>query len=269
MGAGPRLMNAISNALIGIVLVATLLTAGWWVTRRPMFALHAVVVDAVPGQTLRRVDRETLAAADVRGLDGNFFTVDLDAVRARFEQLAWVRRAQVRRVWPDRIVVALEEHRVFAAWGDGRLVNEQGELFRGRLADLDDEDEGELAQRLPELTGPEGTETQVTQRYRELAAQLGTVGLKPVALTLSPRYAWSAELESGMTLVLGRDQGVPVPERVERFVSAWPRLLERIGDYRGPVDLRYSNGFAIRTAAVDEMIRVAAPAPADRNRKRQ
>jgi cell division protein FtsQ len=47
---------------------------------------------------------------------GNFFTVNLDAVRAAFEKLPWVRKAEVRRRWPDGLELAIEEHVAAARW---------------------------------------------------------------------------------------------------------------------------------------------------------
>jgi D-alanine-D-alanine ligase len=87
----------------------------------------------------------------VRGrIDGNFFAVDLAQPRAALEQLPWVRRVQVRRVWPDRLEVTLEEHVALARWGDTGLVNVQGERFAGK---------SDAA--LPLLAGPTGSETEV------------------------------------------------------------------------------------------------------------
>jgi len=40
-----------------------------------------------------------------------FFTADLDAVRAAFESVPWVRKAMVRREWPNKLIVTVEEHR--------------------------------------------------------------------------------------------------------------------------------------------------------------
>ena len=37
-------------------------------------------------------------------------------IRDSFETVPWVRRAVVRRVWPDRLAVRLEEHRAVALW---------------------------------------------------------------------------------------------------------------------------------------------------------
>lgn len=237
-----RLLDTIANAMLALVALAVLTGSVWWLAHRPMFTLRAVVVEAAPGHSLRHVDAVPLRALGLRRLQGNFFTVDLSQVRANIEQVPWVRRASVRRVWPNGLLVAIEEHKPFAAWGDGRFLNPHGELFAVN------EEEAEEDGPLPQLSGPPDSEREVLRKWRELAELLAPLGAKPRALALSPRQAWSAELDNGMSLTLGRDQGLPTRERVERFVRAWPELSARVGVQPASVDLRYPNGFAIRLA---------------------
>jgi len=166
--------------------------------------------------------------------------VDLGAVRESFEQVPWVRRAQVRRIWPNTLRVGIQEHEPLAVWHDGRLVNTFGELFAANAA------EAEADRALLEFSGPPGSEAEVTRRWQELRTQLAPLSLTPEALTLSSRYAWSARLENGTVLLLGRDQGLPIAERVARWVAVYPTVQTRLNREIAQVDLRYPNGFAMR-----------------------
>lgn len=242
MWHSPRLLNAVANAMLALVMLAAIGTAVWWVAHRPMFTLRAMAIEPMPGKTMSHVSDSLLRASGVRRVPGNFFTVDLHAVRAAFEAVPWVRRAAVRRVWPNRLHVTIEEHRVFATWTAGRFLNTFGEPFSVNP------DEAEEDGPLPALAGPEGSQLEVLRRFVELTGQLQPLGTRPVSLALSARYAWSAELDGGTTLTLGRDQGLPIRERVERFVRAYPDLAARTGQRPRAVDLRYPNGFAIRLA---------------------
>lgn len=47
----------------------------------------------------------------------SFFSVDLPAMRAELEQMPWIAHAEVRRVWPDEVVIRLEEQLPVARWG--------------------------------------------------------------------------------------------------------------------------------------------------------
>ena len=242
MWNNPRLINAVANALLTLASLAAIGTAVWWVAHRSMFTLRAVSVEPMPGHAMAHVNAPLLRAADVRRVQGNFFTVDLQAVRAAFEAVPWVRHATVRRVWPNRLAVAIEEHRVFAAWNDGQFLNTFGEPFTVNP------EEAEEGGALPMLAGPPGSERQVRGKYDELVEQLRPLDVRPAALALSGRHAWSATLDNGTTLVLGREQGLSTRERVERFVRVYPELAARVGQPPHTVDLRYPNGFAIRLA---------------------
>lgn len=235
-----RLLNAAANGLMALAGAALLAGLAAWLVQRPTFALQAVVVEPAAEQPLQHVNRALLRSAGAARLHGNFFTVDLAAVRESFEQVPWVRRAQVRRIWPNTLRVGIEEHQPLAVWQDGRLVNRQGELFAANVA------EAEAEGALLEFSGPPGSEGEVTRRWHELREQLAPLSLAPEALTLSARYAWSARLDNGTVLLLGREQGLPIADRVARWVSLAPTVQTRLNREIAMVDLRYPNGFAMR-----------------------
>jgi cell division protein FtsQ len=248
-----RLLNATANGLMAAAGIALAVAAVAWVVQRPAFALHAVVVEpSMSAQPLQHVNRALLKSAGASRLHGNFFTVDLGAVRESFEQVPWVRRAQVRRIWPNTLRVAIEEHQPLAIWHDGRLVNSHGELFAANPA------EAEAEGALLEFSGPPGSQTEVTRRWQSLREQLAPLSVTPEAVTLSSRWAWSARLDNGTVLLLGREQGMPIDERVARWVAVAPTVQTRLNREIVSVDLRYQNGFAMRApGALDK-------APAER-----
>jgi len=233
MWDSPRLLNAVADALFVVAVPIAVWWAGQAVLRTPSLPLRAVSVVGDVGH---------LDADSVRGrLEGrisrNFFGVDLDEVRRRLEGAPWVRHVAVRREWPDRLVVRVEEHRALARWSDPRrLVNTHGELF-----------EGETQTPLPRFDGPPGTEGEVMQRYLAFRDIVRPLGTEPVEVALSARRAWQVKLANGIVLALGRDDGRGLLEvRLARFVAAYPRAAEQVKRRVDHVDLRYSNGFAIR-----------------------
>jgi len=238
-----RALNALANALLGATLLAVLAAGAWWVAQRPFFTLAHVRIDAVPGHELQRVSSAQLRSAVGRRVSGNFFAVDLDAVRAVFEAVPWVRRAGVRRVWPDGLEVSIEEHRALALWDDGRIVNTFGELFVANLAEA--EEDGAL----PQFSGPDGTALRVARRYAELREAVAALDVQPDKVALSARHAWTLRLDDGTTLLLGRDQGIPIERRIARWVETWPIVVATLDRRAEVIDLRYPNGFAIRSLA--------------------
>jgi cell division protein FtsQ len=235
----PRLVNAAANALYAVALALVLYAAARLLFESPAFSLKTIVV----GGELRHVARGEIVSALQGRVRGTFFTVDLEAMRALFEGIPWVRRAELRRGWPDRLEVRIEEHVALARWGQRRepqLVNTHGELFRGQ-SDAP----------LPVFSGPAGSEREVTQRYLAFRDLLAPLALEPRQVLLSPRLAWQLRLSDGLTVQLGRDSDKDrVDERLARLVSVYRQTLGKFRHRLDYVDLRYPNGFALRVSEV-------------------
>jgi cell division protein FtsQ len=217
-----------------------------WLAAQPWFALHTIEVKT-PVTHVTEAQVRLVAERKVRG---TFFTVDLERVRASLEKLPWVSEARVERRWPDTLVVSLTEHVPLARWNDNALVSETGEVFVAALS-----------QPLPRLFGPEDSNYEVVDAYRRHQAALAPLGMSISELRLTPRRSWRIRLDNGMQLALGRLQP---DERLARFVALYPRLFS--AQAAGPiptrapakgavaavpitpvtVDLRYSDGFAVR-----------------------
>jgi cell division protein FtsQ len=227
--------------VLSIVAAAALLAAiAVWLVRVPSLPVRQVVFVEALAHTKRAEVEQLLPVA----LKGNFFSLNLEMVRTALEQLPWVRKVEVRRIWPARLEVKVEEHRPVARWGEarGELVNSYGEVFVASLVDA------ELAS-LPMLFGPPGTASEVLKRYSEMVGSLMAIGEKPVQVTLSPRLAWQLKLEHGMWVDLGREQPKsPVGVRLQRFIEVYPETIGKRSVRPAVVDLRYPNGFAIRVA---------------------
>jgi cell division protein FtsQ len=233
----PLLMNHVAD----IVLFLSLLALGYvaltmWL-RMPFFPLRELVVVG-PLQHVTQTQVEYVARS---GLSGNFFTVDLDKVRAAFERLPWVRRANARRLWPNGIELALEEHVAAGVWrqgesGESTLVNVQGEVFAAANKET-----------LPVLAGPIGSAPEVLERYREFSALLAPIGHKLQSVSLSARLAWTLRLDDGLVIELGRDDPKSqATERLARFLASYRESAQLLGAPVAKADLRYANGFALK-----------------------
>lgn len=242
-----RMLNAATGALLGLLALCLMVSGVWWIAQRPMFTLKAMRIEGAAGMHLRYVNPSTIRTTALPRIRGNFFTADLDAVRTAFEAVPWVRKASVRRDWPNRLVVTIEEYRALGKWGDdGRLLSTQGDVFTANMAEA--EEDGEL----PEFYGPEGSARDVVARYGELQAWLKPVGLAPESVRLSGRYAWTAMLKNGMRVELGREQSsTTLKERVDRLVGVYPQLAMRLTDGIESVDMRYPNGLALKAVGLE------------------
>lgn len=249
MWDNPRLLNLAADVLYAAAAVLLVMLLWHAALRAPQAPVRAVTLTG----DLTQVDAQALQERLAGRVTGNFFGVNLDEVRRLVGEAAWVRRAEVRREWPDRLIVRIEAHRPLARWTGGRLVSDRGELF-----------EGASAAALPQLAGPPGSEREVVGRYLAMRERLAPIGLEPVQVTLSPRHAWQVRLSNGLVLALGRDQArSSVEDRLARFVATYPRIVASLNQRVAYVDLRYPNGFAIR---VPDLPQAADTDPAARRR---
>jgi cell division protein FtsQ len=224
----PQILNWLANLLFGLASLIILYAGLLLLVHSPLFPVRQIHVEG----SLSHVTKEQLQYIVRNELKGTFFTLDLDHTRSSFEKLPWVRQVNLRRRWPDRLEVTIEEHVALARWGTVALLNTYGERFDAASNDA-----------LPVLEGPDGSEFELAQGYLAFRDQLKTIERKPTHIWLSARRAWRIELDQGLTLEIGRDN---VEGRLARFVDAYPRTLAGLGASVQYVDLRYPNGFAMR-----------------------
>lgn len=249
-----RLMNAVSALLVAGFVLLALGVALRWMVRLPVFAIRAIEVEG----EVSRNSAASLRANALPRLSGSFLSMNLQQGRQAFEAVPWVRHAVVRRVWPSKLKVTLEEHKPAALWdqmADGAdaqsdasaerlLVNSFGEVFQANLGDV--EDDG-----LPLLAGPAGSSVAMLRMWQQLQRLSGGLLDQSVErLDLSGRGSWRASLEKGAVIELGRGSEIEVVARFEQFARAITQITTR---YQTPLlsaDLRHADGFAVRLRGV-------------------
>lgn len=240
-----KLMNLTATVLFSVFALLLAAAFGWWAVRHPLFALGGITVQG----DVAHNSAVTLRANVAPRISGNFFTVNLAAVREAFEAVPWVRRAVVRREFPNRLRVTLQEHQAAALWGaegESRLVNRQGEVFEANTGDVDQDS-------LPRLEGPDGTAAQVLETYLALRPLFEPLDLDVQELVLTGRGSWQLTLDNGAVVELGRGTTSELLARTQRFVRTVTQATSKYG--RRPeallsADLRHEGGYAIRLRGV-------------------
>ena len=221
-------LNRVSDVLVAAAALLAVYGAIRFAIVQPVFAIRELRVTGAA----ERIKAEQVAALARRDIRGTFFTFDIVRLRNGFETLPWVRKADVRRQWPNGIEVQIEAHQPLARWSKTALVNVQGEVFQATYAGP-----------LPVFSGPDGTAAEITAQYEIFRRELAAIGRAPVQVSLSSRRAWQLRLDNGMTLEVGREQ---VQARLARFLAAYPHTIAPMGRKAEYVDMRYANGFAVR-----------------------
>jgi len=218
-----------------VVLLAAMLP---WAMDRALTAMDQQIVAVDVHGDFIGESRVAIERAAGEWVGKSYFATDLETIKSELEKRPWVASAAVKRVWPGRLEIDIREKKPLAYWTDGRLVSRSGELFTPPNP--------EVAGRLPRLAGPDERVREVIAMARTMSERLVGHGLGFAGLSLETRGAWTLTLNSGVEVVLGRDQ---VSRRFERFITVYEnRLASRLNEV-SRVDARYSNGVAVQWKA--------------------
>ncbi|WP_295405469.1 cell division protein FtsQ/DivIB [uncultured Thiocystis sp.] len=237
------------RAFLGLALLCAMAAAVWlfgyWEPR--LLPIRVIEVEGELHHHSSRLLEKTIGER----LRGGILTADLVDLKNAAEELSWVGSASLRRVWPDRLQVRVEEHRPIARWNADRLVTAEGVVF--------DPGTGTIPAGLPVLEGDDKRAPELVRQYLKWREDLMLVGHLIQVLSVDPRGDWRLELVMGTDLRLGTGA---IEERLTRFIASAPQL-EAAGQPL-EVDLRYSNGFAVKWAPSAE-----SPVPANTGRSKR
>ncbi len=216
-----------------LLLVAVIAVAAYWSYEKiqdpSLMPVKSVVLDG----SFEHVKRSELESIISRAMNGGFFMLDVGQIQSALKQLQWVSAVTVRRVWPDVLVINIEEHVPFSRWGGDKLMSERGELFTPHAI--------ERFSSLPQIDAEAQFAADVMQQSRQFNKLLP--GDDAVTrLRRNARSGWTLWLASGVRIELGNSK---VMERLARA-----RLL--LSHFTGRramldvIDARYSGGVAVR-----------------------
>ena len=236
----------LTHRMLGLVLVLALLVAGgrslWlWLDQPVRYLDIRDDVHRISGAAFQQ-----RIAPLMRGK--RWLSIDLQTLRADVRQIPWVHDVSISRRWPETLRFDIQEQQPVAWWNDDHLLNPLGEVFAPGNQQVNE--------RMPNLAGPDGRAADVLAYYNKLQSVLAVKGLAITQLKLEPRGAWRFQVNDSFWILLGRSQVDPQREpRLERFLTAWDRMLSSRRDQIRYLDLRYPNGLAIgwhgQTAAVN------------------
>ncbi len=216
-----------------LLLVAVIAVSAYWIHHKiqdpSLLPVKSVVLDG----SFEHIERSELEGIISRAMNGGFFMLDVNGIQSALKHLQWVSAVTVRRVWPDVLVINIEEHVPFARWGVGKLISKQGELFAPRAM--------EAFSSLPQIDAEAEFAVDVMQHSSQFSKLLSG-GDVVARLRRNARSGWTLWLASGVRIELGNSKVMERLARARLLLEHFAGQLARLD----VIDARYSGGVAVR-----------------------
>ena len=209
----------------------------------PDFSEQIAFKKILINKSLQYVEKNEVDTLLEQALEKNFFSLELKDIAQSINNIPWVESAQVKKIWPDTILLNIEEQSPLARWGNEQLISVSGEVFSP----------GDLTEfaYLPRLIGKELQREEITDFYSQTQQILKNNDLNVVLVNVLSAFEWRVELESGLALILSSKQGL---DKIRQFSDIYStHIFPKLTDI-SHVDLRYDNGFVVAWQGEDEVL---------------
>ncbi|WP_127470253.1 cell division protein FtsQ/DivIB [Thiomicrorhabdus aquaedulcis] len=223
-----------SIRIVRALLIVLVLSAIGWLVAQNSSLLFKPVKTYQISTPLVNVKEHDIDAVMQPYLGLSFWGLNLDLIQAELTRLDWVAHATVKRSWPDRVYVLIEEQKPVARWGAAGLVNDSGTVFYPR--------DMSLFADFVLLDGPLDKSVEMLLYLVKYQSILNTLGFTVAALKRQVDGVWRVQLLNGPELVLDANQS---EASIQRFIRAYPKLSPELRKSASVYDLRYSNGFIV------------------------
>ena len=188
----------------------------------------------VTSSELINVNKDDISNAVKYLYSKSFFDIDLNYLKNKLEKIEWVRKINVRRSYPNEIIIDIEEHTPILIWNNKMYINMYGEKFNVSKID----------KNIPILISDESRINEVFAYFQLFNEKISSrkLDFKITKIMENEIRSLTISLSSGINIQLGsKDIDIKIPLFFEIYKSLNTRDLNKIRY----IDMRYSNGFSV------------------------
>jgi cell division protein FtsQ len=183
--------------------------------------------------SFQNIDQAAVESSLRQYIGEGFFSLDINRVQKTLSDQPWAESVSIRRVWPDRLKIVVIENRPVARWDADHLISDKAVVFAAAT--------GAFA-HLPMINSSSDSPAQILALFYRLENRFERLNERVAVVRKDGRGALEIELESGLTIKLGRTD---IEHKLARFVAIYRQQIYPRRDEIEALDLRYSNGFAV------------------------
>ncbi len=238
-----------------MILVLTLLTSWWlinWLNKPGNFSFKKIELI----NQLHNQESKELTSIAAKALNGGFFSLNIEQFKSEFlTQLPWVKSVAIRKIWPDKLLLEIVEHKPVARWLSvdknmpetiTQLLSQQGHIFTPDLSSR----QKKKFMYMALLTGTKNNAQQVLKNCVQFNQQLKLLNSGIKQCGMNKRRSWRIKLftDNNVAIKLGKKN---ITAHLERFIKAFSGPLKIYLKAVDIADLRYANGFSIKWKQVN------------------
>ena len=164
----------------------------------------------------------------------SFFNVDINYLQSKIENIDWISSANIRRSYPNEIIIFVTEHIPIAIWNNKDYLNQYGEIFTANKKN----------NKFPILIS-KNNKNKIIFEYLSLFSNdliRHNINEKVLKIIEDDIRSISVILSSGITIKLGSKN---VKEKIDIFFKVYQTLNSSDLSKMRYIDMRYSNGFSV------------------------
>ena len=205
-----------------------------------VFIIGTRMIEDVPIRSIHvssnivRVSKIEISEIVQRYEMAGFFTVNLSNFEDDLNNLGWVYKANIKRQWPYKLIIELEEQIPIFRWNEQQLLNKYGHVFSANS--------NESFDHRPELRGEPGRALYLANLYEQYSHQFAALDISITSLHEDARYDKVMILSNDVRLNMGRGD---VAQQMQHCLRALALLSAKERSAIATIDLRHSNGLAV------------------------
>ena len=164
----------------------------------------------------------------------SFFNIDINYLQSKIENIDWISSANIRRSYPNEIIIFVTEHIPIAIWNNKDYLNQYGEIFTANKKN----------NKFPILIS-KNNKNKIIFEYLSLFSNdliRHNINEKVSKIVEDDIRSISVILSSGITIKLGSKN---VKEKIDIFFKVYQTLNSSDLSKIRYIDMRYSNGFSV------------------------